>query len=157
MSTNPKDDLMAACIKGGMSEADCRQKLQDAMPKAVVSGDADLLQKIAMLEARVDTREKQLKQAVDIANRANDEHKARDEKEKQKLIDSIQQDSKFTKEDLAGKSIGDLQTMRITLDKSIEKTFASVAADIEEQKRSKQPLLTIGRYDSATKQWTGGL
>ena len=119
--------------------------------------DADLLRKIEMLQAQVDTREKQLKQAIDIAQRANDERKARDEVDKLKLIDSIMMDSKFSKEDLTSRSLSDLQTMRITLDRSIEKTFASVAADLAESNRSKQPLLTAGRYDSATKSWVGGI
>jgi hypothetical protein len=155
MSTNPKDELMAACIKGGMSEIDCRKKMMDAFP--VPHTDEDLRRKNEMLQAQIDTREKQLKQAIDIANRANDEHKARDEADKAKLIDSIMMDSKFGKDDLTGKSLQDLQTMRITLDRSIEKTFASVAADIEASKHSKQPLLTCGFYDAATKSWKGGL
>ena len=149
-----KEDLMAACMKGGKSEAECTQMMTDAFP---VSGDSGLLTKIAMLEGRVETREKQLKQAIDIANRANDEAKARETKEKQGLIDSIQQDSKFTAEDLKDKSLGELQTMRITLDRSIEKTFASVAAEIDEQKRTRQPQLTIGMYDSVNKKWVGGI
>ena len=124
---------------------------------ATVQTDADLLNKIAMLEARLDTREKQLKQAIDIANRANDERKALDEKEKAKLIDSIQQDSKFTKDDLKDKSLSELNTMRITLDRSIEKTFASVAAEMDEAKRSKQPLFTVGAFDSKTQSWKGGI
>jgi LPS O-antigen subunit length determinant protein (WzzB/FepE family) len=155
MSTNPKEDLMAACIKGGLTEEVCRKKMLDAFP--IAQTDEDLRRKNEMLQAQVDTREKQLKQAIDIANRANDEHKARDEAEKAKLIDSIMMDSKFSKEDLTSKSIGDLQTMRITLDRSIEKTFASVAADIEASNRIKQPSLTVGRYDSASKTWIGGL
>jgi hypothetical protein len=122
-----------------------------------VQTDAELLKKIAMLEARVETREKQLKQAIDIANRANDEAKARETKEKEGLISSIQQDSKFTVEDLKDKSLSDLQTIRITLDRSIEKTFASVAAEIDEQKRSHQPQLTLGMYDSTKKTWVGGI
>jgi hypothetical protein len=131
------------------------QKIEDKKPTVV--SDADLLQKIAMLEARVEVREKQLKQAIDIANRANDEKKASDEKERIKLIDGIVQDSHFSKDTLNSKSLNELQIMRITLDGSIEKTFASVAADIEAQKHSKQPFLTVGAYDSATKTWKGGL
>ena len=134
------------------------EKPKEETPKPVaVTSDADLLNKIAMLEARLDTREKQLKQAIDIANRANDERKALDEKEKAKLIDSIQQDSKFTKDDLKDKSLSELNTMRITLDRSIEKTFASVAAEMDEAKRSKQPLFTVGYFDSKTQSYKGGI
>jgi LPS O-antigen subunit length determinant protein (WzzB/FepE family) len=126
----------------------------DSKPAAT---DADLMRQIEMLKAQVDTREKQLRQAIDIANRANDERKARDEAEKSKLIDSIMMDSKFGKDDLKDKSLADLQTMRITLDKSIEKTFASVAAEMDENRRTKQPLLTVGAWDAASKTWKGGL
>jgi len=125
-------------------------------PEPKTATDADLLQKIAMLEARIDTREKQLKQAIDIANRANDEAKARETKEREKLMDSIQQDSKFSKDDLKEKSLPELTTIRITLDKSIEKTFASVAQEIDEQKRSTQPLFTVGAWDSKTQSYKGG-
>ena len=116
-----------------------------------VASDADLLRKIEMLQAQVDTREKQLKQAIDIANRANDERKARDEAEKQKLIDSVMIDSKFDKEYLAQKSLSELQTMRITLDKSIEKTFESVAAEIDAANKPK--LMGITYWDSKSNDW----
>jgi hypothetical protein len=130
-------------------------KIEVKQPTVV--SDADLLQKIAMLEARLDVREKQLKQAIDLSQRALDEKKAAEEKERAKLIDSIQQDSKFTKEDLKDKSLTDLTTMRITLDRSIEKTFASVAADIEAQKHSHKPFLTVGKWDPATRTYVGGM
>jgi hypothetical protein len=119
--------------------------------------DADLLRKIEMLQAQVDTREKQLKQAIDIAQRANDERKARDEADKMKLIDSIMMDSKFSKEDLSGRSLSELQTMRITLDRSIEKTFASVAADLAEQNNHKKPFLSAGAWDAQKQSWVGGI
>ena len=122
-----------------------------------VETDADLRREIAMLRSQVDTREKQLRQAIDIANRANDERKAKDEAEKAKLIDSIQMDSKFDKTELQGKSLADLQTIRITLDKSIEKTFASVAAEMDESNHKKTPYFTVGAWDSKTQSYVGGI
>jgi hypothetical protein len=109
-----------------------------------------------MLQARVDLREKQLKQAIEIANRANDERKAKEDAEKQSLIQSIQIDGKFSKEELDKKTLGELTTMRFTLDRSIEKTFANVAAEIDEAKRQRKPHLTVGYYDSASDSWKGG-
>jgi LPS O-antigen subunit length determinant protein (WzzB/FepE family) len=128
-------------------------KKEEAKPAT----DADLMRQVEMLKAQVETREKQLRQAIDIANRANDERKARDEAEKGKLLDSIIVDSHFTKDELKDKSLSELQTMRITLDKSIEKTFASVAAEMDEAKRIKQPFLTAGAWDAQNKKWVGGL
>jgi len=119
--------------------------------------DADLLRQIEMLKAQVDTREKQLKQAIDIANRANDAQKARDEAEKAKLVESVMMDSKFSKDDLTGKTLAELQTMRITLDKSIEKTFASVAAELDEKRHRHAPLFTAGAWDSKTQTYVGGI
>lgn len=129
----------------------------DTAPTVQVTGDVELLRKIEMLQTQLDTREKQLRQAIDVANRANDERKARDEAEKAKLVDSIILDSHFSKDDLNKKTLGELHTMRLTLDKSIEKTFASVAAEIDEAKRVKQPYLTCGAFDSVTKKYVGGI
>jgi hypothetical protein len=125
--------------------------------KPAAATDASLIQENQMLKGRLELRENQLKQAIDIANRANDEKKAVENKERMQLIDSIQQDSKFTKEDLSNKDINSLRIMRITLDRSMEKTFASIAADISEANAAKQPFLTVGAWDSANKKWTGGL
>jgi len=127
------------------------------MPHNELKTDADLMREIEMLKARVDLREKQLKQAIDIANRANAKRQAEEEAEKQSLIQSIQIDGKFDKDELEKKSLEELKTMRFTLDRSIEKTFANVAADINEQQRKRKPLLTVGYYDSATKTWKGGI
>jgi LPS O-antigen subunit length determinant protein (WzzB/FepE family) len=122
-----------------------------------VASDADLLRQIEMLKAQVDTREKQLKQAIDIANRANDAQKARDEAEKAKLIDSITMDSHYTKDALQNKPLTELQIMRTTLDCSIEKTFASVAAEMDQNNRKHAPLFTAGAWDSKTQTYVGGV
>ena len=159
-----REEFMVACKADGTDETTCEARWNAAhsanpavTPAKKSPGDADLLRKIEMLEAQIATRETQLRQAIEIAGRANDERKAREEGEKQRLIDSIRLDSKFSKEDLETKSLNDLQTMRITLDKSIEKTFANVAAEIDAAKRKKQPHLTAGYYDAATKTWKGGI
>jgi hypothetical protein len=109
-----------------------------------------------MLRAQIKTRETQLRQAIEIANRANDERKAKDYAEKARLISSIQMDSHFTKDELTKKTLPDLQVIRLTLDKSIEKTFASVAAEIDEAGRKRTPHLTAGAWDPVKKQWVGG-
>ena len=127
------------------------------MPHNELKTDADLMRENEMLKARVDLREKQLKQAIDIANRANAKRQAEEEAEKQSLIQSIQMDGKFDKDELEKKSLEELKTMRFTLDRSIEKTFANVAADINEQQRKRKPLLTVGYYDSAAKTWKEGI
>jgi hypothetical protein len=119
-------------------------------------GDAALMRENEMLRARVELREKQLKQAIDIANRANDERKAKEEAEKQSLIQSIQMDGKFDKDELEKKSLADLHTIRFTLDRSIEKTFVNVAAEIDEARRTRKPFLTAGAWDREKKQWVGG-
>jgi len=153
-----KTDFMKQCTANGKSAEECELEwAKKAEGDSHVASDAELLRKIEILEAQLSTREKQLRQAIDIANRANDERKARDEAEKSKLIDSIVLDSHFSKDDLKQKSLAELQTMRITLDKSIEKTFASVAAEIDEAKRAKRPRLTVGAWDAATQTWKGGL
>jgi LPS O-antigen subunit length determinant protein (WzzB/FepE family) len=119
--------------------------------------DYELMRENEMLKAQVKLREDQLRQAITIANKANDQQKARDEAEKQHLINSIIIDGKFDKESLTDKTLSELQLIRTTLDKSIEKTFANVAAEMDEAKRKKQPLLTVGYYDTASKTWKGGL
>jgi len=152
-----KEEVIANLVKAGMTETDAKAAIAAITPAPVNASDFDAQRKINMLEGQVETREKQLRQAIDIANRANDAQKAKDEAERLKLIESVQMDSKFTKDDLKDKSLAELQTMRITLDKSIEKTFASVAAEIDEQKRVKQPLFTVGYYDSKTQTFKGGI
>jgi len=130
---------------------------QETKVETKTQTDAELLNKIAMLEGRIDVREKQLKQALDWKNRRDDEDNARELKEKVKLIDSIQQDSHFSKDELKDTTISELQTMRKTLDKSIEKTFVSVSAELDEQKRKSAPHLTAGAWDNTEKKWVGGL
>jgi len=158
-----KDDFMTACIADGVAKDVCEARWKAAQESnegvaepAQSPGDAKLLNQIEMLNARVALREKQLKQAIGIANRANDERKAKEEAEKQSLIQSIQIDGKFSKEELDKKSLSELTTMRFTLDRSIEKTFVNVAAEIDEARRQHKPHLTAGYYDSATETWKGG-
>jgi hypothetical protein len=121
--------------------------------------DVELMQENEMLKARLSVRENQLRQAVDIANKANDQNKAKDSAQKEMLITSIQMDSHFTKDELTQKSLMELQTMRLTLDKSMEKTFANVAAEIDEAKhqRKRKSPATIGNWDSVKKEWIGGM
>ena len=130
---------------------------QQTPPPPAPETDASLRRENERLKTQLDVREKQLRQAMDIAERANDERKAREEAEKGRLIQSIQMDGKFTKDELDGKTLDDLNTIRFTLDRSIEKTFANVAAEIDERKRKRQPLLTVGDWDPETKSWKGGI
>jgi hypothetical protein len=160
-----KEEFMTACKADGTEESVCEARWKAAheanpsVPPAKQSpGDvAELLRENEMLKGQIAVREKQLRQAIEIANRANDERKAKDNAEKQRLISSIQMDSKFSKEELNEKSLADLQTIRITLDKSIEKTFASVAAEIDAASRKRSPHLTAGAWDPVKKQYVGGI
>ena len=130
------------------------------LPETIDKGaldQASLLRKIEMLKAQVRLREDQLQQAIGIATRANDERKAREAAEKAQLIQSIQIDGKFPKDELESKSVDELTTIRYTLDRSLEKTFASVAADFEAQRRKREPQLTAGYYDRDTGTWKGGV
>ena len=158
-----KQEFMTACLADGNDKEKCtamwtasHQTNPEVPPQPTASGDVDLLRKIDMLEARVALREKQLKQAIGIADRANDERTAKNQAEKLGLIQSIQIDSKFSKDELTKKSLADLQIIRHTLDRSIEKTFANVAADIQNN-RKKAVSYTAGYFDSATKTWKGGI
>jgi hypothetical protein len=159
-----REEFMTACMADGTAEEVCAARWKAAhevsptpsQPKQS-PGDVALLKEVEMLKARVALREKQLKQAIDIANRANDKRKAEQEAEKQSLILSIQSDSKFSKDELEEKTLEDLQTMRLTLDRSIEKTFANVAAEIDAANRKQEPYLTAGYFDPATKTWKGGV
>lgn len=150
-----KQLVIQTLVKGGMTEVDANKALVDITPQG--STDADLLRSVAMKDAELDVKKKQLVQATGIAQRALDREKALEAAEKSKTIDSILMDSKFSKDELQDKSLSELQTMRLTLDKSLEKTFAAVAADIEAQKHSKPILLTAGRWNSTTKTFEGGL
>ncbi len=124
--------------------------------QSVTPDVASLLRENERLKAQLDVRNKQIKQAIGVANRANDERKAREEAEKDRLIQSIQMDGKFDKDELKKKSLDELNIMRMTLDKSLEKTFASVAAELDAMNHKKEPLLTAGAWDSKKKDWVGG-
>lgn len=121
----------------------------DSSPTVVT--DADLLNKIKMLEARIEVREKQLNQAIDVAKRANDEKIAADAAEKSRLIDSIVRDSHFKHDELKDRTLTQLHDMRLVLDKSIEQTFASVAAQLDEAKKPK--LQGVDYWDIASQSW----
>jgi hypothetical protein len=153
----PVNQTECEAVGGTWNEETKTCKMPEKNPSVPGGTDmASLLRENEMLKARVTLREKQLKQAIGIANRANDERKAKDEAEKQSLIQSIQIDGKFSKDELEKKSLDELHTIRFTLDRSIEKTFANVAAEIDEAKRKRQPHLTAGAWDSEKKQWVGG-
>jgi hypothetical protein len=168
-----REEFMVACKADGTEESVCAARWEAAhaanpsvTPAKTSPGDVkSILDEIktlrrenAMLRGERDTRTKQLRQAVDIAGRANDLAKARDEEEKQRLVNSIQLDSKgFTKDELTKKDLSELQIIRTTLDKSLIKDFASVAAEIDAAKKSRKPHLTAGYYDSATQTWKGGI
>lgn len=166
-----KEEFMIACLADGTSREVCdarwtaAHEVSPEVPPAAESpastgaptmGDRNLYRENEMLRAQIKTRETQLRQAIEIANRANDERKAKDYAEKERLITTIQMDSHFSKDELTKKTLPDLQVMRLTLDKSIEKTFASVAAEIDAAGHKRTPHLTAGAWDSEKKQWVGG-
>jgi len=155
LSTTPKDELIAACVKGGMSEAECIKKIGDAMPKA--STDADLMRENQMLRAEVEARKNQIKQATDLVTRVNQERKAAEDAEKNRLIDTIMADSAYSKDQLSGMDLKDLQTINTTLKLNNNKTFAAVAADIAAQDAKRKVFLSAGAWDAQKKEWVGGL
>ena len=171
MSVQPtitQEEFMTTCVADGTARDVCEARWKAAneispevAPPVIAPGDANyvagLLRQIEMKDAQIETRERQLRQAIDIADRANDERKAKEEGEKLKLINSIQLDAPFSKDDLKKKSLPDLYTMRYTLDKGLQKTFASVAAEMDAAKRKPKPTLTAGYFDAATKTWKGGM
>jgi len=126
---------------------------QDQKPQT----DADLIKQVEMLKGQLKTREDQLRQAIDIANRANVEKEARNEAEKEDLINRLVIDSKYTREDLKDKPLEEVRIIKTAVDKSIDKTFASVAADMAEQDRKTAPLFTIGKWDYKKQDWVGGI
>jgi LPS O-antigen subunit length determinant protein (WzzB/FepE family) len=123
-----------------------------------VATDASLLRENEMLKAHVKLREDQLKQAIGIANKANSVQTARDEAEKADLIDRIVVDSnrKLTTDELAGKTLSELHLIKTVLSKSMDSTFASIAALQQEKDRKTQPHLTVGAWDAVNKTWIGG-
>lgn len=165
-----KEEFIAACVTDGTPRDVCEARWNAAhetnpevpaqMESPASTGTpsmGDVLRENEMLKGRVALREKQLRQAIEIANRANDERKAKDNAQKQMLISSIQMDSDFTKDQLVKKNLTELQTIRLTLDKSMNKTFASVAAEIDAAKKKRQPHLTAGAWDAEKKKWVGGM
>ena len=164
-----KEEFILACVADGTDREVCEARWNAAhevnpevpaqMESTAATGVptvADLAKTVAMLKGRLEVRERQLKQAIDIANRANDKAKAEMHAQKDMLISSIQMDSNFSKDDLSKKTLSELQVIRLTLDKSMAKTFASVAAEVDAAKRRKKPHLTAGAWDREKKQWVGG-
>lgn len=169
-----KEEFMVACLADGTSREVCEARWTAAhevspeVPPATESSAStgpssmgDVVRENEMLRARLKVREDQLKQAINIANRANAENKAKTNAQKQMLVSSIQMDSDFTKDELDKKNIGELQVIRLTLDKSMNKTFASVAADIAAADRKRTPQLTAGWYagkdSNGNAVWKGGI
>lgn len=118
--------------------------------------DADLQREVEMLRARLQVREKQLSDAIGTANKANTKFQAEAKAQKEMLVNSIQMDSNFSKDELEKKNLSELQIIRLTIDKSQVKAFASVAAELDAANRKKKPFLTAGAWDSQKKQWVGG-
>lgn len=141
-----------------MSTPQTTQKTESAPATPTVQTDAQLLRENEMLKAQVKLREEQLKQAIDIANKANDQAKAREAAEKQDLIDRIIVDAngKMTQDELQGKSLSELQLVKTVLSKSLDHTFASIAALQAEKDKRTAPYLTAGAWDSQNKKWIGG-
>lgn len=125
----------------------------------VVKTDAELLKEVEMLKIKNGKLEGMLKQAIDIANKANAERAAKDEAEKADLITCIiiDSDKKFTAEQLQTKSLSDLRLIKTVLDTRKEATFASVAALQAEQDKKHAPYLTVGAWDAKKQEWIGGL
>lgn len=115
--------------------------------------DTDLMRENEMLKAKVTKLEGYLSQAIDIANKANDQAKVREEAEKADLIDRIKVDSnnRISPETLKNKSLNDLRLIKTTLDVSRDDTFASVAA-LQAEKDSKKNY-GIDYWDRETQQW----
>ena len=128
------------------------------MPDSAVT-DVSLMRDNEMLKARVKVLEDHLRQAIEIANKANDAKKAKDEAEREDLLKRIVVDSnnKWTETELSGKSLSDLKLINTTLTKSQDATFASIAAMQAEIDHKKKPTLTLGYFDSETKTWKGGI
>ena len=158
-------EFMTACLADGNSKDVCeaRWKAAHTTNEGVTTppaspGDADLLNKIAMLEAKLKVREDQLKQAIEIAGRANDEKKATEKAEKESIIGSILIDSKgYTTDELQGKTLPALREIRMAIDKTSAPKFAAVIASMDAEKHKMRPQLTAGYYDAATKTWKGGI
>ena len=151
-----KENLIEACIKGGKTKDECIKLCADAFP--IQQNDADLMRENELLKGQIKKKDEYLSQAIDIANKANNQAKARDDAEIADLIDKIKVDSnnRMNADTLKGKSLQDLRLIKTTLDVSREDTFASVAAVQAERDKRNAPLLTVGKWDSAKQQWIGG-
>jgi len=166
LEVQSKEEFMTACIADGTARDVCEARWNAihttnpavTPPKASPGDTKLLLDKIAMLEAKVAVREDQLKQAIEIASRANDERNATTEAERQSLINSIKLDSKgYTTDELDKKSLQSLVDIRTAIDKTVEPQFASVIAAMDADKKKIRSLLTVGYYDSASDTWKGGM
>ena len=165
MSTNneqAKTEFIEACLKDHDKDTcekmwnDAKAGTKDSKPVQISADYAELAKGYEMQKVEIDRLKTQLRQAIDIAQRANDKEKARGEAEKERLIMSIMQDSKYAKEALTVKSLDELCIIRTAIDHTIEKTFASVAAEIDEARKPKHDNLTVGEWDPEKKQWKGG-
>lgn len=160
MSEVPKTKAECEAAGGVWSEEEgvCTLTNSGTSGSNSVIPDADLMRENEMLKAKITLREKQLKQAIDIANKANQQQKAKEDAEKQSLISRIVLDSnnKFTPENLKDKTLSELHLMKTVLDTSLDQTFTSIAAYQAEADSRKKPLLTAGAWDSKKKSWVGG-
>ena len=133
----------------------CTLSHSSDLPKS----DAELIRENESLRAKVELREKQLQDAIKIANKAITIEKAKEDAERDSLVNRIVLDSnnKFKPEDLNDKTLSELRLIQTVLDKSLDQTFASIAAIQADAQRRKEPLLTAGAWDSKKKEWIGGV
>lgn len=116
------------------------------------TGDADLIRQLMreneMLKAEVKVRTDQVKQATNIAIKANQLQEARDAAERASLIEKITIDSnhKWNAENLKDKNIKELQFINTVVQTSLDHTFANIAAMDAETARKTKPQLTAGFY-----------
>ena len=146
-----KTEFMKQCMEAGKSEEAC--SLEWAEKQGDTKTDAALMQENEMLKAQLKVREDQLKQAIAIANKANDQQKARDEAEKADLINRIVVDTagKITKDELADKPLRELVLIKTYTSKSLDSTFASIAALQAEKDKAK--TFGIDYWDSKAQEW----
>jgi hypothetical protein len=152
-----KEEWIKQCVASGKSEEACT--LEWTEKQTDTQTYADVVQQLELKKAELKLREDQLRQAIEIANKANDQKKARDAAEKQDLIDRIIIDSngKVTVDELQDKSLRDLVLIKTFASKQLDSTFASIAALQSEKDQRAKPHLTVGYYDNATKTWKGGV
>jgi hypothetical protein len=180
MTSNPmkneqtREEFITACVADGTERGVCEarwdvahQTNPDVAPPASSSaatgpppvGDADLMRELEMTKAKLKLREDQLRQAIDIANTANERDKAKQAAEREYAITQIVMDSdgKWTRDELKDKNMRELNLIRTTQDKTLNHTFATVAALQAEVDRKKKTYLTAGYFDPATQTWKGGI